>query len=760
MQFPARSTRGLAPPAASYLIMSDVPERLGDALAGTYRLSRELGSGAMATVYLAEDRKHGREVAVKVLRPELAAALGSDRFMREIEIAARLTHPHILMLIDSGDADGFLYYVMPFVDGESLRDRLEREGRLSVSDTVRIIDQVASALTYAHAHGVIHRDIKPENILLAGDQAIVADFGIARAVAVAGGERLTGTGIAVGTPAYMSPEQAFGQEDVDGRADVYALGCVSFEMVAGRPPFKSKTLPALLAQHAVEPAPHLRTIDQDVPLFMDRAVSRALAKEPGQRFESATAFAETLRSETVMAPVGRRRLAVLPPVNITGDPEQQFLVLGLHEALISRIGGGDVAVLARTSVLQYQGTEKPVRDICRELSVDAVVESSLFRAGDSVGIQARLIDGNTEEGLWSGSYDGVVGDVLSLYRELSGSVAHEIHGALGPKDRPSGQQPAVDPVAYEKYMRGRVYQETFNPDDLDRALRYYEAALEIQPDYAPAHAGIALIWGSKVVLGIVPPLEFGAKWREAADRAVELDPNLAEGHQAVAQGYAWFDFDWERAEASFKRAIELDPNEPQARVFYSHFLAMMRRMEESDAQIERALEIDPLNPFTQTLHGIQRGFAGRYAEQIAVLSKVPPNPLASFASAWAHLKMGDYAKGLALYTQYFGMLGDTEMADALTSLEDPKGAMVRGAEVLAERSRTMFVKPMNITMLFGWGGDVDRAFEWLDRCYELRDHELAYLAVVPLADDFEGDPRFAAMLRRMKLPVPTVEAAP
>jgi tetratricopeptide (TPR) repeat protein len=253
---------------------------------------------------------------------------------------------------------------------------------------------------------------------------------------------------------------------------------------------------------------------------------------------------------------------------------------------------------------------------------------------------------------------------------------------------------------------------------------------------------------------MVPPLEAGKHWRGRADRAVELDPNLAEGHQALAQGYTWFDFDWERGEASFKRAIELDPNEPQARIFYSHFLAMMHRKEESDVQIERALEIDPFNPFTQMLHGIQRGLTGRYAEEIAVLAKVPPNPLACFASAWAHYKIGDHAKGLALYAQYFSMLGDTEMAEVLTSSDDPKRAMVRGAEVLAERSRSMFVKPMNIVMLFSWGGDLDRAFEWLDRCYELRDHEMAYLAAVPCGDELQRDPRFAAVLRRMNLPVP------
>ncbi len=739
--------------------MTDITARLSTALADRYSIERELGAGGMATVYLAEDLKHHNKVAVKVLRPELAATLGSERFVREIGIAARLTHPHILMLIDSGEADGFLFYVMPFVDGESLRDRLQREKRLAVPDAVRIVEQVASALSYAHQQGVIHRDIKPENILLAGDQATVADFGIARAVQVAGGEKLTGTGMAVGTPAYMSPEQAFGQDNIDGRTDVYALGCVAFEMVGGRTPFNSDTPQALLAQHAVETAPSLRSLDPDVPLFIDRAVSQALAKAPGQRFDSPTAFAEILRSETVVAPVGRKRLAVLPPVNVTNDPEQQFLVLGLHEALISRLGQGDVAVLARTSVLQYQGTEKRVRDICVELSVDVVVESSLFRSGDSVGIQARLIDGNTEEGIWSGSYDGAVSNILSLYRELSGSVAKEIHGALRPKGRPSGEIQVVDPVAYEKYMRGRVHQQSFNPDDLDRALQYYEAALEVQPDYAPAYAGISLIWGSKLVLGMVPALEAGPKWREAADRAVELDPNLAEGHQALAQGYTWFEFDWERAEAAYERAIELDPNEPQARIFYSHFLAMMQRKEESDEQIKRAVEIDPLNPFTQMLYGIQLGLTARYDEAIEQLAKVPPNPLRSQALAILDFNRGRLSEALIHYVQYFELLGDHEMVSAMQDDgAGPQAAMIRGAETLVDRASRTFVKPEGMVILFSWGGDIDRAMEWLERSYEMRDHQVAYVGAVggALNGALRGDPRFHEFLRRLKLPLPEV----
>ncbi len=735
--------------------MPTTRERLEEALVGRYRIERTLGAGGMATVFLAVDLKHDREVAIKVLHPELAASIGADRFAREVHVIARLQHPHILMLIDSGEAAGSLYYVMPFVNGESLQDRLERDKRLPLPEALRIVEHVASALSYAHDHGVIHRDIKPGNILLTGDQAIVADFGIARAIEASGGERLTETGLIVGTPAYMSPEQAFGEGTVDGRADVYALGCVLFEMVSGRPPFEAQSPQALLAKHATAPAPSLRACAPETPLYIDRAVSQALAKEPHQRFGSPGAFAEVLRSETIVSPVGRRRLAVLPPANLTGDADQQFLVLGLHEALISQLGRGDDAILARTSVLQYQGSSKSARDICRELAVDAVVESSLFRSGDNIGIQARLIDGNTEEGIWSGSQDGNIGSVFALYREFSGTMATGIHGALKPRLGSSGSHRIVDPHAYENYMRGRVLQQGFNPADLDRAMQYYEAALAIQPDYAPAYSGISLIWGSKLVLGMVPASEGGPAWRETAERAVELDPDLAEAHQARAQGYVWYDFDWVRGEASFKRAIELDPNEPQTRVFYSHLLGMLLRKEESDIQIRRAMEIDPFNPFTQMLHAIQRGIVGQVEEGIAAMQTVPPNPLRAHSLSGMNFALGNVPAGVEHYAQTFELLGDAEMAGMLRDGSDgPQAAMIRAAEKLIERSRTRFVKPNHMVHLFTKAGDIDRAIEWLERSYATRDHEIAYATAYWLTDKLKGDPRFHAFLKKMNLPSP------
>ena len=276
--------------------MPDALVRLKAALTARYAFERELGQGGMAFVYLARDLKHRRAVAVKVLRPELAAALGPERFLREIEIAARLTHPHVLPLYDSGEAEGVLYYVMPYVEGESLRDRLDREKQLPLEDGLRIAGEVASALAYAHSHDVVHRDIKPENILLAGGEAFVADFGIARAVTAAADERLTATGIAVGTPAYMSPEQAAGDRALDGRSDIYSLACVLYEMLAGQPPFTGPSTATIVHQHLTAPPPLVTRIRPAVPAAVARVIERALAKTPADRFAAAQQFAWELEA--------------------------------------------------------------------------------------------------------------------------------------------------------------------------------------------------------------------------------------------------------------------------------------------------------------------------------------------------------------------------------------------------------------------------------------------------------------------------------
>ncbi len=524
------------------------------ALRDRYQIERELGRGGMAIVYLAEDLKHQRKVAIKVLRPELAAAVGPERFLREIAIAASLSHPNILPLYDSGDIDGTLYYVMPFVEGESLRDRLNRERQLPLEDALQITQEVADALGHAHALGLIHRDIKPENILFQAGHAVVSDFGIARAVSAAGEATLTETGLAVGTPAYMSPEQASGGKDLDARSDLYALGCVLYEMLSGETPYTGPTPQAILAKKLSEPLPRVSVVRETVGAPLEAALAKVLARTPADRYATARQFAEALTHAATAQPAPRarrrawralagalgvvllavagwwaaaraghpriERLAVLPLANFTNDSTQEYFVQGVHEALISELQQAGVTVIGRTSVLRYQHTDRPIREIARELGVEAVIEGSVFRAADSMEIVVRLIDGRTEASRWQHSYRGDVRNVFALYHDVTGAIAREIRSTLSPEAtaRLARARP-VNAQAYDDYLQGQFHWQRLNPGDLETALEYFDRALGRDSTYALAYAGIALVWAGRAQMGITSPREAIPKAIAAARKA-------------------------------------------------------------------------------------------------------------------------------------------------------------------------------------------------------------------------------------------------
>src|SRR5690348_57186 len=476
----------------------------------------------MATVYLARDAKHGRLVAIKDLRPELAAAIGVERFLREIQIAARLNHPHIVTLHDSGEIDGLLYYVMPYVEGESLRQRLERSGPLPVDEAVRLGREVAGALGYAHQQGIVHRDVKPENILLQAGHALVTDFGIARAVTAAGGAELTSSGVAVGTPLYMSPEQVVG-DPVDARSDVYSLGCTLYEMLSGAPPYAGASALAVLASHAADPVPSLRQRRGEVPPALERTVSRAMAKLPDQRYASASALDAALASGAAAppsTPPGRRRravaalailalalaatgyalvarrrqppeksIAVLPLVNQSGAQDDQIRSDGMTEALIdalSQVPG--LRVASRMSVFAYQNSALDSRAIGARLHATAMLEGSFQRAGSVLQVSVRLINADDGYVLWSDTFRRDQKDVFAVQDEISQAVVRALQVRLGGAARPLVRRSTENLDAYDLYLKGRWFwnQRAAGPASLRRSVGFFEQALALDSNYAAA----------------------------------------------------------------------------------------------------------------------------------------------------------------------------------------------------------------------------------------------------------------------------------
>src|SRR6184192_950890 len=637
--------------------MAEILAGLKAALADRYAIDRELGHGGTATVYLAQDLKHGRSVAVKVLRPELAAALGAERFLREIEIAARLTHPHILALHDSGAAGGLLYYVMPYLEGESLRDRLNRERQLPIEEAVRIAREVATALSHAHSHGVVHRDIKPENILLSEGEAVVADFGIARAIVAAGAETLTDTGLAVGTPGYMSPEQATGAMQLDGRSDVYSLGCVLYEMLAGHPPFLGTTAQEILARHSLDAVPPLRTIRPELPEAVELAVRKALAKSPADRFATATAFIEALTRSGAPPPFARRAarpalfvaagvaalvagylllarrsatlssdepglsIAVLEFKNVGGDSANRPFSYGMSEELSTALGKVEgLRVLARSGVIRFRGKDVSPQEIGRQLHARYVLDGGVRIGGTRRRVSAQLIDVAKGNEIWSEEYDRDARDrdVFAVQDEITRAIVAALRVHLsGPASGSLVKRSTESPEAHDLYLQGRYFFAKRDSASLRKAQDYFESAIHKDSTYALAWSGLSDAYSHRAVWGYVPPRAVYAKAKAAALRALALDSTLAGAHTSLGFIALFYDWDWPTAGRELDRALALDPRYPDAHLFHGWYFVATNRMDDAIREVQTAVNLDPFSSVNNARLASMLYYARRYNEAVA-----------------------------------------------------------------------------------------------------------------------------------------------
>ena len=750
----------LEPPTGSAeTLIATQRERLNAALAGRYAIERELGSGGMATVYLADDLKYHRRVAVKVLRPELASVLGADRFLREVEIAASLNHPHILALYDSGEADGLLFYVMPYVKGESLRRKLEREQQLPIDEALRITRQVASALAHAHDQGVIHRDVKPENILLYESEAMVADFGIALAVSAAAGERLTETGLVVGTPEYMSPEQALGERELHARSDVYSLGCVLYEMLAGEPPFTGPTAQAVIAKRLVDPVPAVRRLRDAVPEGVERALMGALARVPADRFASAAAFAEALATPGVVRPPRPRSVAVLPFVNLSADPENEYFADGITEDVIAQLSKvGALQVTSRTSVMPFKKREQSLREIAAKLQVATLLEGSVRRAGDRVRIVAQLIDVAADQHLWAETYDRQLTDIFEIQADVALHIAAALKAELSADEKTRiHKEPTSDLQAYQLYLQGRHCFIRYTPEGMRKGIEYFEQAIQRDPSYALAYASVALAYVELGEGGALRPGEAYPRAKQAVAKALELDSELAEAHSTLACLKFVGDYDWTRAEQEFKRALELNPSSADTYDYYGRMLLALERYDEAIAMVKRAQELDPLAHPLDIASTLLR--AGRYDEALRAASlgiELDPHaPRGHATLGWAYLKKGMSDEGLAELEKAVTLSpGDTLWLAQLGHVYALVGKVGQAREVLQqleELSRQRYVSPYHMAYIHAGLGQQDTAIDWLERAYKERAGAVYGVKGSFLFATLRSHPRFAALLRKMHL---------
>ena len=750
--------------------MAELLERLNEVLAARYQIQRELGQGGMAKVFLAHDLKYERAVAVKVLRPDLAAEVGPTRFLREIQIAARLHHPHILPLYDSDQVDGLVYYVMPYIEGDTLRQRLAREHQLPVNDALQIAREVADALNYAHGANVVHRDIKPANILIDSGHALVADFGIAKAL----GTGDSTTGHIVGTPAYMSPEQVEGLEKLDGRTDIYALGCVLFEMLVGAAPFRGATLTAIIANRLTSPVPSARSFRELVPEVVDAAVRKAMATLPADRFATAAQFAEALgTSATVAIAVGAaqamteaiantKSVAVLPFENMSTDPENEYFSDGITDDIIAQLSKiSALKVISRTSTMQYKKSTKKIATIAEELGVAAVLEGSVRRAGQRVRIVAHLVDPRTEKHLWGETFDRQLSDIFEVQSEVAQQITGALSLALSPEEKQRVEKKATsDADAYNLYLLGRFHANKWSEADVQKAIEYYQLAIAKDPAYAVAYAGLADAYELlSIGFSSKPPVEYLTQAKTMALKALDMDDSLAEAHTSLAYARWLADLDWSVAERGFKRAIELQSSYVMAHEWYAEYLAALGRHDEALSEIKRAQQLDPLSvPVTRAV-GWVLYFGRRYDLAIEELRKaLAMNP--EFLGArlvlwWVYIAQGAFEQALADIRKEVERPGLRTIKKltlayacaASGNKEEASGILWELEPKLATEHRLALLAALPFTAL----DSKDRAFEQLERAYQLREPGLLFLKVAPWADPLRSDPRYGPMVEKLGL---------
>ncbi len=776
-----------------------------------YKILEKIGQGGMGEVFLAEDTSLHRKVALKFLPPAmLQDATARKRFIREARSAAALDHPYICHINEVGESDGQDFIVMEYVDGQSLREKLV-QGPLPLEDALPIAIEVAEALEAAHAKGIIHRDVKPANVMLTQTgHAKVMDFGVAKQLFPTGEAEsaeetitaLTSDGSAVGTLAYMSPEQLRGQA-ADARSDIWALGVTLYEMVAGTRPFQGQSafeLTSAIMNRTSRPLP------SQVPAELAAVIERCLEKEPGKRYQRAgevRAALAALRTGTAATwaawryRLGRHRwlapaaalvaivavlvgldvgglrgwmtgseartikLAVLPFENLTGDPEQEYLSDGLTDEMIAQLGRlypQKLSVIARTSVMRYKRSRTSIDQIGRELGVDYVLEGSARRGTSRIRVTTELIQVQDQTQLWAETYEREMAGILELQSEVARKVARSLALKLLPTEQARlANARSVNPEAYEAYLRGTYSRQSLTKSGYEAAERYFNLALQKDPTCAAAWAGIARVWNGRGQMGWAPSREASREAKAAALKALEVDDSEWEAHRALAGILTWGDWNWPAAEQEWKRIIEHNPNHVEALQGYSHFLMHVGRPDEALAQIERALELDPFSVRSQSFYATDLVYVRRYDDAIAAaraaLRLQPDTPVARNPLYQALFLKGMCDEALRLDREQF--VGDRELIEALERGYAESGylsAQRRLVEVWTARfGKPGGMRAWDLAFRCICAGERDHAIRWLEQAYEDRDANMPYIGM-PIYDSLHPDPRFQDLLRRMNLP--------
>jgi eukaryotic-like serine/threonine-protein kinase len=785
------------------------PSVLNDALQGRYIVERELGRGGMATVYLARDLRHDRSVALKLLHPELAASLGAERFLREIRTTERLQHPHILTLLDSGEAGGLLWYTMAYVEGESLRQRLEREVQLPIDDAVRLASEIALALDYAHRHGVVHRDIKPENILLSDGQALVADFGVARAIDAGRDTRLTDTGLALGTPTYMSPEQATASSTIDGRSDIYALGTVLFEMLAGEPPFSGPTAQSVVAKRFLEATPHVRTLRETVPEPVEQALLKSLEKLPADRFATGAEFAAALHQPVSLSGAAERRpselphrrrprsvvlsvlalllggaaylvyslalsdnhgagglitVAILPFRPLLQGDETGALGIGIPDAIITRLANvSQLRVRPTSAIIRYQDQAPDLGVVAKALRTDYVLNGTIEPAGERLRVSVQLLRAKDGALLWGEHYDLARQDLLTLQDSIATRVSAALSIRMSDEERARVYRHYTsNAAAYEHYLAGRAQLARLTKESTLAAVENFERALQLDPNYALARAGLAMA-SADMHLRFAPAPEvktWGARAEQEAGHALALDPNLAEAHLAMAAVYRKAEFNWDGTLEESRRALALNPSLDLGHYYRAAAFYHLGLFERAREEVREGEKANPENRVEQVrTDGVIALLSGHPDQAVALFEQVrrlSDRPVSDSYLALAYFYYGERARAEAT-------LDTLSRSSSASAAGRAKAALASFAAAGGDRSRAQALLrdvtggsymdhhvAYSIGAAYAQLGQLGEARRWLRQAAQTGLPCAGWFAWDPLLQPLRGDPGFEQLLREVQ----------
>jgi serine/threonine protein kinase/tetratricopeptide (TPR) repeat protein len=786
---------------------------------GHYRILQKIGAGGMGVVYLAHDSRLDRDVAVKLLSPgTIADEAARHRFHNEARALSKLNHPNIATIHDFDTQRGTDLLIMEYIPGKSLGAALA-SGPLSEAELLPLSIQLVEGLAAAHDHSIIHRDLKPANLLLTPEGRLkILDFGLARLrgpLAESVTQSALESHAIAGTIPYMAPEQILGGE-LDPRTDIFAAGLILYEMATGQRPFaelpSGKILDAILHRAPIPP----RKLNPRISFELERIIQKCIEKSPAERYQSSRDLAVDLRhlqhnssSETVitdrpfsgaprflhnkpflaslvallavsllaallLAPRFRHLLpsflsgaphiqsvAVLPLANLSGDPEREFFADGVTEELITQLGKSTgLRVISRQSVMQFKHTTLPLSEIAHKLDVDAVVEGSVLQSGNRVRVTARLVPVSSDKSLWAEQYDRDLRDILALQADVTQAIAAEIRLHLSPEQKVQlASTRPVNPEAHEAYLKGRFYWYQVSRSGFEEAERYFQLALEKDPNYALAYSGLADVWLMRTDTGYLAPSEVLDKAKAYAVKATELDPYLAEAEVSLANITSGLNHDAAETERHFRRAIELNPSSALAHFMYADFLICYHRNAEWDLEIHKALSLDPMYYFWRAFYGWHLIYLGRYDEAIENLQNVltsNPNFSSAHMGLWGayHKKHMD-PQAYASAVRFFEVLGDHETVSALHAGFAASGyheAMKRAADVLAARSQHTHVPAVRVARLYAHAAENDLALAWLEKAVDTNETPIAHLSVAWDWDALRPSPRFQSLLRRVHLP--------